>query len=87
MKITSGPNLNFYIVTGFFLYASVRTNNWWILVGWFIFCALMIPLSLWAHEWNKKREVAHREFMLKNYGNDPWVQEKFGATSKRNGNV
>jgi hypothetical protein len=77
-EVTSGPNLAWYVVTAILIVVSIDRRTPLPVVAWFIGCVLMIPISFWLHKWNTARAVRHRAFMLENYGNDPWVQEKFG---------
>lgn len=74
MKITSGPNWQFYAVTAFFAYISVEKSSPWPLLGWVGFCIALIPLCIWLHKWNERqnRKMAE-EFPL-----DPFIQAKYG---------
>lgn len=54
-EISEGPNMYWWIVTGALTYGTVVTGNWWLIGGWLIFNALIIPISLWLHKWRENR--------------------------------
>lgn len=74
-KITSGPNVQFYLVTAFFVYMSYANWSIWPIIGWIGFCLALIPLCIWLHQWNQKEN----EQMLKDFPHDPYIQKKYGG--------
>ena len=52
MKIISGPNLQFYLVTAFVCYWSYDIHSFWPIVLWIIFCIVLIPASILFHKWS-----------------------------------
>lgn len=61
-EITEGPNFCWWYVTFVFMYATITTGNWWFICGWFILNAVSIPICLWLHRWNEKKQKLHDEW-------------------------
>jgi hypothetical protein len=55
-KITGGPNWQFYLVTGFFIYLSIQIWSLWPILGWLGFCVLLIPICFKLARWNEDEE-------------------------------
>ena len=62
-KISGGPNLEWYITTLMFGWASIAAENWWLMGGWILFNIVLIPICLWLHKWNDKKQKLHDEWM------------------------
>lgn len=75
MKITGGPNWQFYAVTAVVLWVCAEKQSLWPLAIWVGFCVLMVPLSLALHRWNRRQN----ERMLRDFPHDPYIQEMYGG--------
>jgi len=54
MKITKGPNWQFYAVTAFIIYWSIASESIWPVLCWIAFWIAMIPLCIWLHKRNQR---------------------------------
>lgn len=75
MRITSGPNLQFYAVTAAVLFICSEKQSFWPLAIWIGFCAAMIPLSLGLHRWNQRQNRK----LAEEFPHDPEIQKKYGG--------
>lgn len=75
-QIVSGPNWQFYVSTGLFIYWSLAIGSLWPILGWITFCLLMVPTSLWLHQYNEKQQEA----LLREFPDDPYIQKKYKKT-------
>jgi hypothetical protein len=78
-QITSGPNLQWYLVTAFFIWWSCDKQTPWPILGWLAFCVVLIPLCLWIHKLNEREDAQ----MLKDFPDDPYIQAKYGKKKTR----
>lgn len=74
MRITSGPNWQFYAVTAAVLFICADKQSLWPLAFWIGLCVLMVPASLGLHRWNRRQN----ERMAEDFPHDPFIQEKYG---------
>lgn len=74
MKITSGPNWQFYAVTAFIIYWCVNDQTIWPILGWIAFWIVMIPVCIKLHKWNE----AGNAKILRDFPNDSYIQAKYG---------
>ena len=74
IKITSGPNLQGYLVIALFIYWSYSSNSIWPILGFLGLFAVLVPLCIWVHKLNQRAD----EEMLREFPNDPYIQAKYG---------
>jgi hypothetical protein len=79
MKIVSGPNVNFYLITALFLGISWHNRSPLPFSYWIAFNLIMIPVSIWLYKWNKKQN----QKMVEDFPLDPFIQNKYGTSEDR----
>lgn len=54
-EITKGPNLQWWLVTAFIIWATISTGNWWFAIWWAVVNITLVPMCIWIHKRNMKQ--------------------------------